>query len=79
MKNTQIIKATAPETQKVHIKLAKTEIMDGLRNFNDALLNIVAKNDNFRWEEKDKKELKQFLRRAKRKIEGLYSYFNLPE
>lgn len=80
MKNTQIIiKATAPQTQKVHMEHAKTEIMDGLRNFNDALLNIVAKNDDFRWEEKDKKENKEFLGRAMRKLEGLYNYFNLPE
>lgn len=59
MKLTQvIIKATTPETQKVHIEHAKIEIMDGLRNFNDALLNIVSKNDNFRWEEKTSRRTK---------------------
>lgn len=78
--NTQIIiKATAPQHQKVHIKLAKTEIMDGLQNFNDAILNCVARNDNFRWTEKEIEEHKEFLARAMRKLEGLHNYFNLPE
>jgi hypothetical protein len=80
MNKTEIItRATDPQHQKVHIKLAKVEIMDGLVNFNDAILNMVAKNDNFRWTEQEIREHKEFLARAKRKIEGLYSYFNLPE
>ncbi len=74
----QIIKATAPQTQKVHIEHAKIEIESGLRNFNDALLNIVAKNQ-FTWDKKDIEEHKQFIGRAMRKLEGLYNYFNLPE
>jgi hypothetical protein len=74
----QLIKSSAPQTQKVHIELAKREIESGLRNFNDALLNIVAKN-NFTWDKKDIEEHKAFIGRVMRKFEGLYNYFNLPE
>lgn len=78
--NTEIIiKATAPQHQKVHIEHARIEIMDGLRNYTDGVINTVARNDNFRWSEPEIQEHKEFLARAKRKIEGLESYFNLPE
>ena len=75
----QIIKATAPQTQKVHIEHAKTEIMDGLRNLNDAILNLILYSEEAPWEPKDIAEHKAFIGRAMRKLEGLYNYFNLPE
>jgi len=74
-----IIKATAPQTQKVHIKHAKIEIEDGIKNFHDALLNIVAKNDNFKWDKKDIQDNIDFLNWAEWRIKGLQGYFNLPE
>ena len=80
MSNTEIIiKATAPQHQKVHIKLARMEIEQGIQNLNDAILNLILYNDNFRWEEKDKQELRDFIDRAKYKIDRLRGYFNLPE
>ena len=74
----QLIKATAPETQKVHIKHAKIEIMDGIKNLQDAILYSIT-SPNFQWSEQEKQEHREFLGKAKRKIEGLYNYFNLPE
>lgn len=73
-----IIKATAPQTQKVHIKHAKTGIMDEIANLQDAILTCIT-SPNFLWEAKEKQENKEFIGRAMRKLEGLYNYFNLPE
>jgi hypothetical protein len=74
----QLIKATAPQTQKVHIEHAKIEIEDGIKNLQDAILTSIT-TPNFLWEGKEKQEHKEFIGRAMRKLEGLYNYFNLPE
>lgn len=52
----QIIKATVPETQKVYISHAKVEIEDGIQNFTDTIFNTILRNNNFRWEDKDRQE-----------------------
>jgi hypothetical protein len=74
----QIIKATAPQTQKVHIKHARIEIESGIVNLTDALINCV-RNENFQWTEQERQQHLYFLARAERDIKGLKSYFNLPE
>ncbi|HKQ06149.1 MAG TPA: hypothetical protein VJ464_13520 [Blastocatellia bacterium] len=74
----QLIKATAPQTQKVHIEHAKIEIMDGIANLQDAILLLIT-SPNFKWSEQEKQDHKQFIGRAMRKLEGLFNYFNLPE
>jgi hypothetical protein len=73
-----IIKSSAPQTQKVHIKHAKIEIEDGIKNLQDAILYSIT-SPNFKWSEEEKKEHRQDIGRAKRKLEGLLNYFNLPE
>ena len=75
----QIIKATVPETQKVHMRHARIEIEDGIQNLTDAIFNTILKNNNFRWEDKDKQENLEFIARSIRKLENLQNYFNLPE
>lgn len=74
----QLIKATAPQTQKKHIDHARIEITDGIKNLQDAILTLIT-GPNFKWTDAEKQEHKEFIGRAIRKLEGLYNYFNLPE
>ena len=74
----QIIKATAPQTQKVHIEHAKIEIESGIVNLTDAFINCV-RNENFQWTEQERQQHLYFLDCAEKNIKSLKSYFNLPE
>jgi hypothetical protein len=71
-----IIKATAPQTQKVHIEHAKIEIEDGITNLTDAALNCIH-NENFHWTEQERQQHLYFIDQSIKKLKSAKSYFNI--
>jgi tmRNA-binding protein len=72
-----IIKATAPETQKIHIEHAKIEIEEGTASLYNALITCVS-NENFQWTEQERQQHLYFIDQSIKKLRSAKSYFNLP-